>query len=87
MEEEKFGCAPIFRTNGKQKQWEELTSLMNSYMIENEWNATDALNFMKGVLIKTAQVTGVKKHMFDKQCDSMKEDFERWSEKERLNGQ
>lgn len=67
------------------EQWEELTLIMNKYMIERNWNITDALNFMRDTLVKSAKVTGVKKHMFDKQCDSMKDDFEKWSDLKNTN--
>lgn len=60
----------------KRTKWHELMNIMNQYMIEKNCTKTDALNFMKVVLITTAKVTAVKKHIFDKQCDSMKVEFE-----------
>lgn len=62
-----------------QDEWEELTAIINQYMNNKNWTVTEALNYMKGTLIKSSKIFGVKKHMWDKQCDSMKIDFDNWS--------
>ncbi len=61
-------------------EWEELTRIMNNYMNDKGWNVSEGLNYMKSVLVSSANVWGVKKHIFDKHCDGMKEDFDKYSE-------
>ncbi len=59
-----------------QDEWEELTQIMNDYMGSKDWTIRDALNYMRCVLIKSAKMSGVKKHVWDKQCEAMKNDFD-----------
>lgn len=56
-------------------EWLELTQIMNDYMIRKEWDVVEALNFIKGVLVKSAVISGVSKRKFDLQCEAMKEMF------------
>ncbi len=59
----------------------ELTGIINDYMISKGWTIVMALDFMLGVLVKSAVMADVRKETFDLQCDNMKEMFTEMQEK------
>ncbi len=57
------------------EEWLELIKLMNDYMAEKKWDILQALNFMKGTLVKSAVYANVSEKKFILQCEDMKEMF------------
>jgi S-adenosylmethionine synthetase len=65
----------------KNDEWVELTKIINEYMNEKKWDIIQALNFVKGVFVKTAVYHNVSEEKFILQCEDMKEIFSKMQAK------